>query len=343
MALAPHGAFAYVLAQEYPASTCCIGPISLLAYALDPASGTPTLKQALATGASEVGTISVHPSGHFIYVTPYNDSSGNNGVGVFSVQSDNTVAFSGFTQAQSDGDSAITPNGMFLYTHSDGAPVGNIGNNPCGPVNSNLWAFSINSNTGALTPVAGSPFVFQRQLCEVGHAPQYITEQIDPSGQRLFVIDSGNATVTVFAIDQSTGALTILPGSSKDSSVAGFYASAIDPMGRFLYLGSAISSFTGFSLTANTTSGTLPLLPGMPVQATPVPMFDQASTTMAIDSSGAFLFSNENEFTSAFSCCGPDAFVEFQINQSTGALTQIPSAPKALAGAASKLVASPRQ
>jgi len=341
MALAPHGAAAYVLAQNYPAGTCCVGSTSLLVYALDPASGTPTLKQALTTDASEVGTIAVNFSGHFLYVAPYSDSSGDTGIGIFTVQSNGTVVFTNFVQAQSDGGAAITPNGAFLYTHSDGAPVGNPGSNPCGPVTSNLWGFSINSTTGALTAVAGSPFVFQRDVCEVGTAPQYVATQIDPAGKRLFVVDSGNATVTVFAIDPSTGALTPLPGSSKDSSVGGFYASVIDPMGRFLYVGSAVYSFTGFSLTANTTSGVLPLMPGMPVQVTPAPTDDEASTTMAIDSSGAFLFSNENEFTSAFSCCGPDALVEFKINPNTGALTQLPSTPITLAGAASRIVAAP--
>ena len=342
MALAPGGAFAYVLAQSYPAGTCCIGTTFLLAYALDPASGVPTLKQALATGASEVGMVSVHPSGRFIYLTPYSDSSGNTGIGVFSVQSDNTVVFAGTTQTQSDasGSAVVTPDGKFLYTNSDGALVGNWGNNPCGLVNSNLWAFGINPSTGSLTPVVGSPFVFQRQVCEVGNAPQYITKQIDPSGQRLFVIDSGNATVTVFGIEPSTGALSQLPGTTKDST-GGFYSSAMDPLGRFLYVGSTIYSFTGFSLTANTASGTLPQLPGMPVQVTPTPTFDEGSTTMAIDSSGTFLFSNENEFTSAFSCCGPDALVEFKINPDTGALTQLPSNPAALAGAASRIVAAP--
>ncbi len=146
--------------------------------------------------------------------------------------------------------------------------------------------------------------------------------------------------ITVFAIDPATGGLTLLPGITKDS-VGGFYSSALDPMGRCLYVGSVIDSFTGFSIAASSASGTLPVLSGMPVQVTPTPMFNEGSTTMAIDSSGAFLFSNENGFTSAFSCCGPDGFVEFQINQSTGALTQLPSTPIKLAGTASKIVAAP--
>lgn len=341
MAMAPHSEFAYLLAQTYPAGACCIGPTSLLAFALDPTSGAPTLKQTVATSASEVGKISVHPSGNFLYLSPYNNDSSNTGVGIFSVQSDNTVVFAASIQAQSDGAVAIAPNGAFLYTHSDGAPIGNWGNSPCGPIQSNLWAFSVNSTTGALSSVAGSPFVFQRQICEVGMAPNYITQQIDPSGQRLFVVDSFNATVTVFRINATTGALTLVPGTSTDRGVGGFYSSAVDPMG-FLYIGTDIYSFTGFSLTSNTTSGTIPLLPGMPVQVTPAPSYDEASRTMAIDSTGSFLFSNENEFTGAFGCCGPDAMVEFRID-STGALTQLPSTPITLAGAASKMVASPSQ
>jgi 6-phosphogluconolactonase (cycloisomerase 2 family) len=159
----------------------------------------------------------------------------------------------------------------------------------------------------------------------------------------LFVVDSGNATVTAFAINQSTGALTLLPGTGQESGVGGFYSSAINPAGSFLYVGAAVYSFTGFSLTSNAASGTLAVLPGMPVQVTPTPADDEASTTMAIDSSGSFLFSNENEFTSAFSCCGPDNLVEFKIDSNTGALSQVPSTPITLVGAASKIVAATTQ
>jgi hypothetical protein len=77
----------------------------------------------------------------------------------------------------------------------------------------------------------------------------------------------------------------------------------------------------------------------MPVQTTLAPICDEGSRYMAIDSSGMFLFSNENEYTSAFSCCGPDMLVEFRIDFNTGALTQLSSAT--LAGSASKIVVAP--
>ena len=94
MALAPNAGFAYVLAPNYPVGNGVGVGSNLLVYALDPVSGAPTSKQTLAltTPTNEAvasGTgISVHPSGQFIYLSPYRDNSGNTGVGIFSVQSD---------------------------------------------------------------------------------------------------------------------------------------------------------------------------------------------------------------------------------------------------------------
>lgn len=348
MALAPNGGFAYVLAPNYPVGNGVGVGSNLLVYALDPVSGAPTLKQTLAltTPVNEaVGPsgISVHPSGQFIYLSPFRDNSGNTGIGVFSVQRDGTVVYSGFAQTETDG-ATISPNGLFLYTDTGGGQVGNWGNNPCGLISVNLSAFNIDPTTGALTPVAGGMAAFQLQTCEEGNAPKYLTKEIDPSGQRLFVVDSEDSTVTVFAIDSSTGAPTLLPGTSADPLLAGspYYSSAIDPLGRFLYVGSTKSFFTGFSLMANTASGILPVLPGMPVQVSP-PSNLLGSNTMAIDSSGTFLFSNDSVCITEFFCGGPDTLVEFQIDPATGALTQVPSSPVTLVGTASKIVVAPPQ
>jgi 6-phosphogluconolactonase (cycloisomerase 2 family) len=342
MALPPNGGNLYVLGQQFPSGTCCVGPSSLLVFALDPNTGAPSLKQSLATNASEGSKLAVAPSGKFVYVAPYSGEASINGIGIFGVQSDGTLVASGsLASSQSTGDVVMSLNGAFLYTSSDGGPVGNLGNNPCGPFNSFIWGFSVDAETGALAPLPGSPFTFQRQLCEVGHAPNYVTKQIDPRGQRLFVIDSFNADITSFAINPSTGALTLLPGATPGGAVAGFTSSAMDPLRPFLYVGSTIDFFTGFSLTGNAASGVLPLLAGMPAQVAPLPNFNEGSTALAVDSSGNFLFSNENGFTSAFSCCGPDDFVEFRIDSATGALTQLRSAPAQLAGTASRIAPAP--
>ena len=180
-------------------------------------------------------------------------------------------------------------------------------------------------------------------ICEVGNAPQWLTYQIDPASERLFAVDAPNAVVDVFAIDTSSGALTQLPGTSTEPSIGEFFSSAMDPAGRFLYVGAANSFFTGFSLTANTASGTLPLLPGMPVQASTTPNLSLGSNTMAIDSSGTYLFSDDSVCITEYFCGGADALVEFQIDPTTNALTQVPSSPVTLLGTATRIVVAPPQ
>ena len=350
MALSPNGGFAYILAPNYPVGSSPGVGSNLLVYALDPASGAPTLKQALAitspvNGGVGPSVISVHPSGHFIYLSPYRDNSSNTGIGVFSVQVDGTVVFSSFTHVQTFGGAVISPNGAFLYSDSGSVAIGNwpATQAGCGPVSESLSAFSINSTTGALTAVAGSPFTFQRQVCEMGNAPQWLTYQIDPASERLFAVDAPDSVVDVFAIDPSSGALTQLPGTSTEPSIGEFLSSAMDPLGRFLYVGAASSFFTGFSLAANTASGTLPLLPGMPVQASNPPNLSLGSNTMAIDSSGTFLFSNDSVCVTEYFCGGADSLVEFQIDPATGVLTQLPATPITLVGTASRIVVATPQ
>jgi 6-phosphogluconolactonase (cycloisomerase 2 family) len=349
MVLAPNGRFAYVLVGGLPGGPAFDFPSFVLVYTLDPKSGSPTLKQTLAIDAVNLpGPISIHPSGQFVYLSNYyqpNDSN-NNKIAIFSVQSDGTLVFNGFTgpiQHQAS-DTVIHPSGRFLYTVSGGPSVGNLGNQSCGLFSTKVWAFRIDFATGAvLTPVAGSPFTIQRQLCKAGVGPKPLRPLIDRCGQRLFMIDSGNRTITVLGIDSSNGTLTLLPGSTVDTDNSGpiFYAAAVDPKGRFVYVGGPSSSFTGFSFTSNSETGILPVLPGMPVHVTSSQMGTTGSNLMAIDSSGTFLFGNENGFTSAFSCCFPDLLVEFRIDPNTGALTEVPSATIMLAGSASKMVVAP--
>jgi len=349
MALSPDGAHAYVIAEGTVGGSFVDSPSFLLVYSLDPNSGAPTLLQTLAAAnpnAPGPSNVTVHPSGRFVYLSnDYQDNINNNGIGIFSVQSDGTLVFSGLggiVQPQFSYGAVIDPSGNFLFTASDGLPVGNLQNLACGLFNSNVYAFHIDSASGALTPVTGSPFTFQRNICEVGVAPQWLTLQIDSSGQHLFLADSGNRTVTVFSIDSSTGALTLLPGSTVDTGAGpSFDASAIDPQSDFLYVGGASYSFTGFSFSPNQSTSDLAMLPGMPVQEILSQVSNAGSRYMAVDPSGTFLFGNENEYTSAFSCCDPDQLVEFRIDPSTGALTAMPSATVTLAGTVSKIVVAP--
>jgi 6-phosphogluconolactonase len=334
--LSASGLVAYVIVTDFPAGTCCIGPTSLSVFALDPTTGAPTEKQKVAVPSNAtLQRVFVHPSGNFVYASyvDFSASSFATGFAIFTVASDGTVTFKELTPAKNGGGSVFDPNGTFVYTDQDGGPASNWGNAACGPIFSDVYGYRIDPTTGALTQVAGSPFQFQRNICEVGNAPSYVTEQIDPAGKDLFLVDVGNQTITEFAIDSSSGALTALPTTTAKTGVSGYSSSAMDPMGRFLYVGSIVDFFTGFSVG----SGRLAVLPAMPVQVSPLPDFDEGSTTLAVDPSGTFLFSNENGYTSAFSCCDPDALVGFHIDPSTGSLAQLPAMPR-LPGSASGIV-----
>ncbi len=88
---------------------------------------------------------------------------------------------------------------------------------------------SIDPDTGALSPIKGSPF-----LPDVGRNSN--VPLLSPDDSLLFVSNQGSNSVTVFAV-AADGSLTLVPGSPFD---AGFGDSpdgmATDPAGAFLYV-----------------------------------------------------------------------------------------------------------
>jgi 6-phosphogluconolactonase len=62
----------------------------------------------------------------------------------------------------------------------------------------------VNSASGALAAIAGTPFGFSN--CSA-------TVAVDPSGKYLYAANPGGNSITVFSIDATTGVLTMLNGS----------------------------------------------------------------------------------------------------------------------------------
>src|SRR5262249_50435556 len=108
--------------------------------------------------------------------------------------------------------------GGFVY-------VANCGS-PCDAAHpGSVSAYTIDGATGALTPVAGSPFPAGEGSLSVG---------VDPSGQFVYVGNSGSGDVSAYRI-AATGALTPIDGSpfpagTNPSSVA------VDPAGQYVYV-----------------------------------------------------------------------------------------------------------
>jgi 6-phosphogluconolactonase (cycloisomerase 2 family) len=176
--------------------------------------------------------------------------------------------------------------GRFVYVANSAAP--------------SISGFSINTTTGDLTPVPGSPF-------PADFFPRVFA--VDPLGKFLYVGIAtsfmGDSTeIMAFSIGPS-GTLTPVPGSPFNAG-RNPVALAIDGSGKFLYVGNVDDS-TLSAFTIDTGSGALSPL-GSPYA---IPDFLYAAT----DSSGKFLY------------VGGMGVSGFSIDAATGGLTVVPGSP----------------
>ena len=110
---------------------------------------------------------------------------------------------------------AVDPAGKFVYVADF---------NSRGTYKGYVSAYKINSSTGALDPVSGSPF-------PAGDRP--ISVAVDPSDRFVYVANYVSNTISGYSLDSSTGKLTALPGSPYDTG--GLPSSVtVDPSGQFL-------------------------------------------------------------------------------------------------------------
>jgi 6-phosphogluconolactonase (cycloisomerase 2 family) len=149
-----------------------------------------------AAGTSPVA-VAIDASGHYAYVV----NQGSNNISSFSIVPDAGVG--GGPALQSIGTLglpagtsvpravAIDPTGRFLYVA--GGPAAAPGT---------VSAYTIDSASGNLTSIAGSPFA-------AGQAPAAVSA--DPSGAFLYVTNSGSGNVSVYAIDSTSGVLSPIP------------------------------------------------------------------------------------------------------------------------------------
>ena len=153
-------------------------------YAINNINGglTPVPGSPFVTGS--MFSVAMHPSGKFLV--------GVSGTGVTIYAIDPGSGSLTSIQTVSGGSpvsAAIDPTGTFLFT-------ANVNSN-------NVSAFTINQNTGILTPVAGSPF-------PAGPSPQSVAIQ---HGKFLYVTNGNDASVSAYAINTKTGALVEVAGS----------------------------------------------------------------------------------------------------------------------------------
>jgi 6-phosphogluconolactonase (cycloisomerase 2 family) len=185
--------------------------------------------------------------------------------------------------------------GGFLYTVNSAYDYGNHNEN-------NVSGFSIVASNGALAPLPQGPV-------NTNIFPQSVAS--DKGGYRLYVGDWQSGDVFPYFINRSNGSLTPVPGApfAVNRSVT---AVAVHPSGDFIYAAaSEQASGDGIAVFQLQSDGSLKEIPGSPF---PTQIGPQALT---VDPSGNYLYVADYS-----------SFIEaFQIDKSTGALTEAPGSP----------------
>lgn len=174
----------------------------IYAFGIDPSTGVltsivgspfPTLP-----GAEPLGLVA-DPSGKFLYAS----LQGDNSIAAFNIDSATgaltSVAGSPFPTGAGSGPAwlfdsiTISPSGKSIYALSSSAS------------SSVVSVFTIDSNSGSLTPIVGSPFSAVPSPISGGLV-------VEPSGKFLYIAGGNASYILPMSIDGTTGALTALPG-----------------------------------------------------------------------------------------------------------------------------------
>jgi 6-phosphogluconolactonase (cycloisomerase 2 family) len=111
-----------------------------------------------------------------------------------------------------------------------------------------LAAFSFNTTTGALTPLAGSPY-------SSNGAALY--PWLLPGGKFLYQINDSNGTLQRWSIDQATGVPTLVGDVTTPADAP--FVLITDPSGRYVYVTSSAGGNVS-SYSVNQTTGALTLV-----------------------------------------------------------------------------------
>jgi 6-phosphogluconolactonase len=190
---------------------------------------------------------------------------------------------------------------------------------------SSITAYKVESASGALSPVAGSPF---------GGVDIPLGLAIAPSSDFLAAGNLNGPGIPVFRVDKETGSIASVAASPFPTPGGGFpIESVFHPSGKFLYAGmqvSATSNVWAFSLDAST--GGLSPVPGSPFAGQSYPGGGGVNS-IALHPTGTFLYAS-----GFFS-----GITGYTVNSGSGALSQLPGSPFIPAGTFfnSKLVVHP--
>jgi 6-phosphogluconolactonase len=192
------------------------------------------------------------------YVYTNNDQATTNSISAFSVDTNGALSEIGgspfLTGGAGRGSGLYSPNRIVVI--NDFLYASNAASN-------SVSAFTINTGTGVLTAVAGSPFP-TNAIDDIGHSG--ISLAATPDGEFLYAGSTGFdgqsfGSITIFSIDTSTGALTMV-GAAPVSSGGPVYSMKVTPDGKFLAV--ALAQTSQIAVFAVQSDGTLQAVTNSP-------------------------------------------------------------------------------
>jgi DNA-binding beta-propeller fold protein YncE len=286
----------FLLAIDSTATHIKVFSINQTTGGLTPVTGSP-----FAIGGAGSGSLALDSSGKYLYA-PF-----QNGVAAFTFNSStgglSTMGNSPFSDGSFPFAGAVDPSGTFFYTTGDTVSTG-------------FSVYALNPATGALTPVAGSPFA-----TPLSTGPYNLV--VAPAGGTVYATVPSNNAVLGMSIDPVSGTPVPVPGSPF-SAVDGDMFLGLAPTGKFLYTCNenpgTISAFT-----VDSASGSLAPIAGSPFG------FSNCNATVAVDPSGKYLYAAN---------AGGNSITGFSIDQTTGALTMLNGSPFPATGASLLTIAT---
>jgi 6-phosphogluconolactonase len=165
-------------------------------------------------------------------------------------------------------------------------------------------AWSIDSSTGLLTTVPGSPFALGQFSLAAGLAA---------SNNILYVADDGRVDALQA---NASGALNAISGSPFNSGINLYLT--VDPQSRFLFTSDEDPPGGVFAFTIDSTSGALTAVQGSPFAAIPNSSTNTLPGEIVVDSSGSFVY---------LTLTTTDQVAAFSISAPAGTLTPVPGSP----------------
>jgi len=172
-------------------------------------------------------------------------------------------------------------------------------------------AWTINVQTGAVTTVAGWPFVLGPSAEPKGLVAAQGTE---PAGEFLYAADAG--TIDALNLNAGTGGpATIVPGSPFTSGTNVYLT--VDPLSRFVFAADEDAPGGVLAFTIHPSTGVLTAIPGSPFaigsNSNPVSVGQ-----IVVDTTGNFVY---------VTLPATGQVAGFSIDASSGMLTPIPGSP----------------